>query len=377
MIPGRAEAGRDFMAIQADRAADRLAELATTRTPNTVERAIASARELLGMDVAYVGQFVAGEQVLSRFQGDPGKFGLGEGTAVPLAETFCQRVVDGRLPSVIRDVSDHPEAMAMPIAERTGICAFVAVPLEFSDGTVYGTLCAASRHPLPGLEERDVNFVRVIARLIAEALERELLEEERSRLYAETVAGAALIAAVEARDAYTGRHSRTVVALAAAVARQLGLPDDAVTLAEKVALLHDIGKLAVPDQILGKPGPLDPSEWDVMHRHSAIGADVVTSIPGLGHLAAAIRAEHEHWDGSGYPDGLAGEEIPIASRIVLVCDAYHAMTSVRPYRDALTAAEARAEIERGAGGQFCPRCSEALLTLFDEGAPQLGGGAAR
>jgi diguanylate cyclase (GGDEF)-like protein/putative nucleotidyltransferase with HDIG domain len=174
----------------------------------------------------------------------------------------------------------------------------------------------------------------------------------------------ALLAAVNARDSYTAMHSREVVTLARGVARALGLDDAQVAEVEHIALLHDLGKIAIPDAILRKPGPLTTHEQTLMRQHPVVGAQILGSMPELAHLAPAVRAEHERWDGRGYPDGLAGEEIPVASRIALVCDAYHAMTSNRPYRRAMSAAAARDEIRREAGKQFCPHASAALLEVL-------------
>jgi diguanylate cyclase (GGDEF)-like protein len=176
----------------------------------------------------------------------------------------------------------------------------------------------------------------------------------------------ALLAAVNARDSYTAVHSRHVVTLARGVARMLGLEDGVAAEVEHVALLHDLGKIAVPDAILCKPGPLTHHEQTLMRQHPVVGAEILASMPELAHLAASVRAEHERWDGGGYPDGLAGEEIPIASRIVLVCDAYHAMTSDRPYRRAMSSGEAREEIGLHAGSQFCPRAAAALLVVLSD-----------
>ncbi|HEY8582497.1 MAG TPA: HD domain-containing phosphohydrolase, partial [Capillimicrobium sp.] len=128
-----------------------------------------------------------------------------------------------------------------------------------------------------------------------------------------------------------------------------------------VALLHDIGKVGVPDAVLRKPGPLSDDEWRAMREHPAIGAAIVERVAQLAHLAPAIRAEHERWDGEGYPDGLAGESIPVASRIVLACDGYHAMVSERPYRRAMPRADALAELRRCAGTMFWPPAVEALI----------------
>ena len=171
----------------------------------------------------------------------------------------------------------------------------------------------------------------------------------------------ALLAAIDARDAYTCAHSETVVALAVGVARRLALTPADLLDVEHVALLHDVGKLGVPDSVLLKPGALSEDEWALMREHTAIGERVVRAVGPLAHLAPAVRAEHEWWDGRGYPDGLAGAAIPLASRIVLACDALHAMTSDRPYRAAMPRAEALMELSACAGKQFDPRVVEALL----------------
>ena len=124
----------------------------------------------------------------------------------------------------------------------------------------------------------------------------------------------------------------------------------------------------MPDAVLNKPGPLDPDQWRTMREHPEIGARIVGAIPELMHLGPSIRAEHERWDGRGYPDGLAGRAIPVASRIVFVCDAYHAMTSNRPYRRALSRDDAIEEIRSAAASQFCPETARALIELLTEAA---------
>jgi HD-GYP domain-containing protein (c-di-GMP phosphodiesterase class II) len=141
----------------------------------------------------------------------------------------------------------------------------------------------------------------------------------------------------------------------------LGLPAHVVDEVKQVGLLHDLGKLAVPDPILTKEQTLTEEEWASVKQHTVVGARIVASVEGLRHLAPAIRAAHERWDGSGYPDGLVGRQIPLASRIVSLCDAYHAMVSPRPYRGALDPWRAALEIARGAGSQFCPRAAAGLL----------------
>jgi HD-GYP domain-containing protein (c-di-GMP phosphodiesterase class II) len=152
--------------------------------------------------------------------------------------------------------------------------------------------------------------------------------------------------------------------MALQIGRRLGLDATALADLEYVALLHDIGKIGVPDAVLHKPGPLSLEEWMEMRRHPEVGERIVNSMPALSHLAPVIRAEHEHWDGGGYPDGLTEGRIPLAAQIVLVCDALHAMTSDRPYRAAQPVGAAIAEIERNAGTQFSPDVVAAALAVL-------------
>jgi HD-GYP domain-containing protein (c-di-GMP phosphodiesterase class II) len=169
---------------------------------------------------------------------------------------------------------------------------------------------------------------------------------------------------LEAFDPYTAEHSQETVLLAKRVARQLGASDQIACVA-RVAALHDIGKLGIPTGLLYKRGPLNNTERLIMEEHPVIGERILADVPELSELALAIRHEHERWDGRGYPDGMAGEEIPLASRIVLVCDAWHAMTSDRPYRVAMGEGEAIVELRMHAGTQFDPAAAEALIAVVD------------
>jgi diguanylate cyclase (GGDEF)-like protein len=181
----------------------------------------------------------------------------------------------------------------------------------------------------------------------------------------------ALAAAIEERDNYTHEHSEEVVHLSRGVAMLLGLQTEQVERIAHAALLHDVGKLAVPNEILHKPGPLTPEEWELMADHPVAGERILLRIPDLSAIAPVVRHEHEHWDGSGYPDGLKGRLIPIGSRIILACDAYHAMMTDRPYRAAMSPAEAADELRRGAGTQFDPDVVDALLDLLGHQPPQV------
>jgi diguanylate cyclase (GGDEF)-like protein/putative nucleotidyltransferase with HDIG domain len=184
---------------------------------------------------------------------------------------------------------------------------------------------------------------------------------------------AALAEALLERDRYTGEHSESVVDLVEAVARGLALSSTEVDHVKAAALLHDIGKVAIPDDVLNKPGPLDDDEWKVMREHPVIGERILRSIPGMGPIARIVRHEHERFDGAGYPDGISGDQIPIGARIILACDAYHAMTSDRPYRKGMSHADAVAELAEHAGSQFDPRVTEMLIGAL-YGRRQSGGG---
>ncbi len=180
---------------------------------------------------------------------------------------------------------------------------------------------------------------------------------------------AALTSALDARDDYAGRHSAETSSLARLVGERLRIGEPELELVSQVAVLHDVGKLGIPTHVLLKQGPLDREEETLIREHPVIGERILCGIPGLSEVAAAIRHEHERWDGDGYPDGLAGEQIPLVSRIVFACDAWHAMTSDRPYRPAMTRAQAVSELRTGAGTQFDPRVAQALLELVGESAP--------
>jgi putative nucleotidyltransferase with HDIG domain len=324
-------------------------------------------REVLGMDVAFTTRIESGRQIFETLDGDGESFGVVEGESIPFEDSYCRRILTGRLPNLIPDVRGDERAASVPVTDNSDVGAYAAVPLRFSDGRVRGTLCAASHEAHPALGYRDLQFLHVFARLIADALEREHLERDSRALQLTAATAQTLIAAVHARDTYTAEHSRAVVEQAVMVARKLGLDEATVADVEHVAMLHDIGKIATPDEILLKPGPLTNEQWEIMRQHPERGEELIRSTPGLEHLAAAIRAEHERWDGSGYPDGLVGEAIPVASRIVFVCDAYQAMVSDRPYRQALSTEAARAEIEAGFGTQFWPEAARALLEILDGG----------
>jgi HD-GYP domain-containing protein (c-di-GMP phosphodiesterase class II) len=171
--------------------------------------------------------------------------------------------------------------------------------------------------------------------------------------------------ALEAKDEYTGDHARALAELALAVGHELGLSEDELKTLELAALFHDIGKIGVGSEIIRKPGPLTGPEMNEVRRHPEIGEQILAPVPFLQPIRPIVRACHERWDGKGYPDGLSGGSIPLAARIIFVCDAYHAMTTTRPYRAALPETEGLRRLKLSAGTQFDPRVVEAFVGLHE------------
>ena len=331
-----------------------------------IERILKLACDQLHMDVAFLGELVDGHEVLRAVHGDGTGFGVQTGTELPLPETLRQRTVNGGRPRVDADSSIDGELAGLAPVGNGGLSGYVAVPLRLPDGRLYGALRALSAEPRPDPSEREAELMRFLAGIVGELLDHAEADAREHRAEIELSGIRALLAALEARDHYTGEHSRTVVRLATAVAERLGLSRAEVLEAEQVAMLHDIGKVGIPDSVLQKRAGLTREEWELMLQHPAVGERIVGSIDSLSHLALAIRAEHERFNGTGYPDGLEREEIPMASRITFVCDAYHAMTSDRPYRAAMSPADARRELEANAGTQFDPLVVRTLGAVLDE-----------
>ena len=190
---------------------------------------------------------------------------------------------------------------------------------------------------------------------------RELESPEHGRAYLRL---AGLVDRLELKEGYTGEHTAAVGRVAVAIATELKLPAAERRHVELGALLHDVGKLSIPDRVLTKPGPLNELEWEAMRRHATLGERLLARIVQQPDVLAVVRSHHERWDGGGYPDGKGGEEIPLAARIVAVADAFQAMIEPRPYREPRTRASALAEVVAQAGGQFDPACVEALRAVI-------------
>jgi diguanylate cyclase (GGDEF)-like protein len=241
-----------------------------------------------------------------------------------------------------------------------------SVALTTTDGGVVGVFVALETDPVPP-SAAVLELASAYGSRIALGLDRLRQESTLAARYQAVVV--ALTSALDARDEYTGRHSTETSELAVRVGARLGMSERECEVLAQIAVLHDVGKLGIPTDVLLKQGPLDGPEQTLMREHPVIGERILSGISGLGEVARAVRCEHERWDGHGYPDGLAGEQIPLAARVVFACDAWHAMTSDRPYRPAMPHAEAREEVRGGAGTQFDPRVAQALLEILGDHAP--------
>ena len=226
------------------------------------------------------------------------------------------------------------------------------------DGAVWGVLNIEAVEA-GALNEADAVLVEAIAASLGSAVHRAGLIADIEHAFTTTLA--VVTSTVEAKDDYTACHGSDVAGLAERVALRMGLDAKRAREVHYAAMLHDVGKIAVPSEILCKQGPLTEEEWVVMRSHTVVGAELVERIDAFAHLAPAVRASHERIDGTGYPDGLAGEEIPLSARIVAACDTYDAIVTDRPYRAARTPLQARHELLRVAGTQLDGHVVEVLL----------------
>jgi HD-GYP domain-containing protein (c-di-GMP phosphodiesterase class II) len=276
----------------------------------------------------------------------------------PPADGPVARCLSERRPVLVNDAERDPLYAGKL---HPGVCALLAVPL-YTGSDLWGAI-EVSAAAAASFDPADAHLVQTIADHIGGALLTAELYRELEQTYVGTAA--ALAAALEAKDDYTADHAQSIADLAVEVGRELRLDGDALRDLRYGAIFHDIGKIAVPDAILHKPGKLTAAEFDVVKRHPVAGEQILAPVPFLAAVRRIVRHDHERWDGSGYPDGLRGAEIPIGARIVFVVDAYHAMVSDRPYREGMPEAEARLQLRAGAGGQFDPDAVEAFLRVLD------------
>jgi HD-GYP domain-containing protein (c-di-GMP phosphodiesterase class II) len=291
------------------------------------------------------------------------------GLRVPLGQGIVGSVAQSARPEVVNDVAADPRWHGDP----QGVFktrAILAVPL-LANGRVVGVLQLLNPVDRERFSDDDLRRMRLFAGILAHPLQNARLYAAQRRQFMNMVT--ALAETLEKKDPYTGGHVRRVVCYSLLLGAELGLGHGDLKDLWLAATLHDIGKIGVPDRILGKPAPLDADEAEVMRRHTTDGASIVAHLSSP-HVLPGVRSHHERVDGGGYPDGLEGDQIPLAPRIIAVADTFDAMTTSRPYRQGLSGERAAAEIESVAGSQFCPRVVAAFSAMFAGGRFDLPAG---
>jgi putative nucleotidyltransferase with HDIG domain len=278
-----------------------------------------------------------------------------EGWEQPISEGVNGRVARTGEPALVHDTSRDPHFLGTDAPADSGSELAVAIR---AGGEVWGVL-NLEQIATHAFDTDDMVFADLVAAHVGAAIHRTQLASDLENTFITTLA--ALSEALEHKDAYTAAHAREVEELSALVGARLGLDEDELRILRYAALLHDIGKIAIPTEILNKPAKLTDEEFEQIKQHTVIGARMLERIPFFEQVHPLVRSAHERWDGRGYPDGLAGSEIPLGARIICACDAFHAMTSDRPYRAAMPAAEAVAEMRRHSGRQFDPAVVEAVM----------------
>lgn len=340
-----------------------------------MQTAIDAAVEVLGLDTGAIYLIEGDELVLGATTPVlPPDFPAELRTAPMAAHPTIVRSLADRAPIMASDVG----ALALSDAERSavdarGLTSVMYIPLLL-EGTAEGVMLVGTQGRVFDFAAHDANLCRTLSAQVALALQNAKLHEaaraaaeELSSAYEATLEGWSL--ALEMRDQETLGHTKRAARLACELAGALGVPDEELPHVRRGALLHDIGKMVVPDAVLHKPGPLDDAEWALMRAHPVVAQEFLSRIDYLQPALDIPYCHHERWDGTGYPRGLKGANIPLAARIFAVIDVYDALTSDRPYRPAWTPEAALEHIVHQAGTHFDP----AVVEIFAERADELAG----
>jgi putative nucleotidyltransferase with HDIG domain len=348
---------------------------------NNATRAIVSVadtREILRLTMTPIVEVFGFDRamiMLVNAEGDQLEYSYGVGEApevmqrlrdyrIPLArdQNLMVRVLKRRKPVLIRDVRAAGLNPTNRILSDFRPSSFIICPL-IADGKVIGILGADRRGTGKRLTSNDTEFLSIFANNIATAFLRARLDEELKSSNVSSVR--ALVQAIEEKDTYTRGHSERVAALAVEIARVLGYSEVEIEYLRFGSILHDVGKIGIPESIVKSPKPLTEAEFKIIQKHPLKGMEILQPISFIKNHMYLIRSHHERWDGKGYPDGLAGDDIPLGAQIVSVADAYDAMTSSRPYRKGMPSRQAAKEIQKNVGIQFSQRIVDAFMVVYE------------
>ncbi|HZW02364.1 MAG TPA: HD domain-containing phosphohydrolase [Anaerolineaceae bacterium] len=297
---------------------------------------------------------------------DQGENGLASRLESVAAQLVYHRVMHRQEPLVISGKTAHQRLAESQVFGLTGYQTLCLLPLRDRHDPVgifvLGELREGMRNPF---HDWNLHLASMVAQQASTAIQR-LRTQHEAEIYPSEVVEA-MMRVIEAGDGETGLHSERLVHLSQLLCQALGHTHEEVQVLAWAAELHDIGKISVPREILHRPGPLNASEWEIIKRHPAVGANILASMPGLGAVAEIVRYHHENYDGTGYPDRLQGEQIPLGARMLAVIDSFVAMTEGRAYQAARTSEEALEELVACAGSKYDPSIVEAFVTLINSG----------
>jgi HD-GYP domain-containing protein (c-di-GMP phosphodiesterase class II) len=261
-------------------------------------------------------------------------------------------VVTHGKPLIINDAAND-KRWCSNVDNKSGFVtnSILCVPLIVSRNIV-GVIEVLNKNDGSDFTEEDLEMIKPVASIAAMAIENTKLQQTITDAYKSTIK--ALAASIDAKDKYTSGHSERVMEYALIGARSMGLSPSELEIVEYAGILHDCGKIGIPDNILTKPEPLSPDEWTIIRQHPSIGANIIKDIPFLEKARELVLYHHERYDGKGYPAGLANDCIPLGARLIAVADTFDSMTTSRSYRAALRAEQAEKELLRCSGSQFCP-----------------------
>jgi putative nucleotidyltransferase with HDIG domain len=332
---------------------------------------VGDAMELLRADHASLALLSPDRQTLTRLC-TAGVLREPPGATFPISGSPSGHVIQTGTAFLALDFTDVTAFPALDLEPYQTLGPVVIVPVRSEQGVIgtlgLGRVRAAVSRPFT---DPDVRLLEGIAEIGGTAIRRARLFQTLEQSYMQMVL--ALARTMDARDTYTAGHSERIADMAEIVARAMGCAEDEVQEVRWGALLHDIGKIGVPDEILRKPGPLTEAEEIVMRQHPIVGEGILAPTERMRGVATIVRHHQERWDGSGYPDGIRGEEIPVGARILAVVDAYSAITDDRPYKKARTHEEAMQELRRGAGTRYDPR----IVDVFCQVARRAASGKGR